>query len=136
MSILEGHLCEPSDNPRHPQTCRKCGKPILDTTTWRRDIDLEREITYEAAKGVVDPEALILFAEARTRTLSGEYVNDPMLVLADRDRLRDAREEVADLRNHLVWWLQSNVDSEKAADAFAALRHTTLIYDLLSEDVE
>jgi len=102
--------------------------------TRPRNINYEREATREAARGVCDPSPLIEFSEARASCLSGEYVTDPMLVAQGRDRVRDAKEELSDCRNHLVWWLEENHGDEKAHDAFFALRHILLAYDLLCRE--
>lgn len=99
-----------------------------------RNMEYEREATREAARGVVDPTPLIEFSEVRACRLSGEYVTDPMLVAQGRDRRRDAREELSDCRNHLVWWLEENHGDDRAHDAFLALRHVALAYDLLWRD--
>lgn len=108
----------------------------------RRDLEFEREITRQAAKGLVDPERLIVHSETRCIELSGEYTPDPMQMAPDRDFLRDALEECADLKSYLVFWLQTHVNDrgqdgdvdERRRNVFLALRHTTLLYDLLSEN--
>jgi hypothetical protein len=117
----------------------KCGRttdlhPEQESTTRHRNIESEREVTREAARGVVDPSALIEFSEVRAFSLSGEYVEDAMLVALGRDRLRDAKEEISDCRNHLVWHIQENPGMEKSHDALLALRHMCLAYDLLIRD--
>jgi hypothetical protein len=72
---------------------------------------------------------LIALSEARAE-FSSEYVKDSTLVLL-RDHLREAREEAADMRAYLVWFIQENEGSEEAHDVFLALRHLLLAYDLL-----
>jgi hypothetical protein len=103
-------------------------------TTRRRNIEFERDITHHAAKGVADPTALIEHAETRAKTLSGEYVSDFMQVASDRNRPRDVTEELADARNHLVWWLEDNLETDGCERKLWALRHICLAYELLRED--
>jgi hypothetical protein len=104
----------------------------------RRILEFERAATYNAANGYCDPERLIVHAETRAHHLSGEYVNDPMDILPGRDRLRDVREELADGRNHLVWWLQerqqNDPDDDRIDLALEALGYIALAYDRLSEE--
>lgn len=121
-----------SDNPRNAGWCCRCGLKI--ERGLPRSLELERELTNEAAKGAVDASRLIEHAEARASSLSGEYVPDPMLIAPGRDRLRDVREELADARNHLCWWLQAHVGDEKADDALIGLRFVCLAYDRLLVD--
>ena len=99
-----------------------------------RSMEFERGVTEQAAKGVVDPSGLIEHAEIRARSLSGEYVSDPMLIAAGRDRRRDVREELADARNHLLWDTQAHLeDEDRAHENLIALRHICLAYSLLEE---
>jgi hypothetical protein len=79
----------------------------------------------------VDAEPLIAFAETRINEHSRQYVENSMLVSL-RNHIREALEEAADLRNYLVWFIQENEGTEEAHDAFLALRHLLLAYDLLS----
>ena len=121
-------------NPRHA-SCLRCSRapethPKAKPTTRPRDVASEREITREAARGVVDPEPLIAFSEVRISEHSHQYVKDSMLVSL-RNHIREATEEAADLRNYLVWFIQENEGTEDAHDAFLALRHLLLAYDLL-----
>jgi len=97
---------------------------------------LERAATEEAARGACDPTQLIGHAEVRALKLSGEYVPDFMLIRPGRDRLLDAREEAADARNHLVFWLQENNDfeDERRDDVMIALRFFALAYDRLTQE--
>ena len=104
------------------------------TMTRQRDIESERDLTRHAAAGVADPADLIEQAEFRAATLSGEYVLEPGLVALGRDRLHDAREELLDCRNHLVWWLQDDVESEHRQRVCAALREVVLAFELLRAD--
>jgi hypothetical protein len=102
-----------------------------------RDLEYERQVTYDAARGAVDPSALIEFAETRAGgSLSGEYVSNAQLVTLTRDRVRETQEELADARNHVVWWLESNPGDPKSQDVFLALRHITYAYDLLIRDAD
>jgi hypothetical protein len=100
-----------------------------------RSIEFERGTTHQAAKGATDPSRLIEHAEARARTLCGEYVRDPMHVQTGRDRRRDVREELADARNHLLWDTQEHLeDEERAHRNLIALRHIALAYARLEEE--
>ncbi len=131
------HTYHESANPRCAGKCA-CGHGPEDhpqPTSRLRDLEYEREITHEAARGVVDPSALIEFAETRAGgSLSGEYVSNAQLVTLTRDRIRETQEELADARNHVVWWLEANPGHAKSHDVFLALRHVTLAYDLLIRD--
>lgn len=131
------HAFFPSNNPRLAGRCA-CGHPEGEhpgPAVRRRSIESEREITREAARGVVDPEPLIAFSEVRSGgILSGEYVRDPLLVQLGRDRLRDFKEELSDARNHAVWLIQEQAGQERAHSVFQALRHVLLAYDLLCRD--
>lgn len=131
-------VCTPparSINPRKQGSCEACGfklPPSPEPT--RRVLETERELTRMAAKGIVDPEPLITHSETRCQQLSGEYTPDPMLLATGRDFKRDAREEAADLRSYVVFWLQENPESEDRQQMFFALRHCCILYDLLKED--
>ncbi|MGH2866199.1 MAG: hypothetical protein ACRDNK_01340 [Solirubrobacteraceae bacterium] len=99
-----------------------------------RNLLTEQDITRHAAQGVADPSGLIRHAEARARSLSGEYVHRPELVQQGRDRILDAKEELADCRNHLVWWLEDHMEeSRERRHALVALRHIVLAYSLLED---
>lgn len=99
-----------------------------------RNVELERQLTEQAARNHCDPEPLIRHAETRAMRLSGEYVEDPMLVREDRDRPRDVREELADARNHLVWWMEDHIgDEEIQQDGLNALTAITVAYSCLRE---
>lgn len=92
------------------------------TPTRRRNLQLERDITEHAARiAGVSADELMQHAEGRAWRLSGEYVHDPMLVRIDVDQPRETREELADARNRLVWWLEDNPDHP------AAHRYSTLV---------
>ena len=132
--LAEG--CIQSNDPRKSSCCR-CGSKIASTDSARpatrpRDLERERLITREASSPYVDPTAFIYYAEKRSQTLSDEYVDDPMFVRTDRDRLEDVREELLDARNHLVWWLEDHTDDYRVADALDALRGIVAIYQTLS----
>ena len=103
-------------------------------STRPRNLDLEREITHQACRGFADPTALIVHAETRALRLSGEYVDDAMLVRSDRDRPTDVREELADARNHLVWWIEDNTDHPTIDAKLGALRFIGLAYQALQDD--
>ena len=125
------HAYLESTNPREAGRCA-CGRGPGDhpqPNTEVRDLERERELTYEAARGAVDPTALIEFAETRA---GGDHgYGAPHMLRAGIDWKREARPEAADLRNYLVWWLLKNPGDPKAHDMFLALRHVTLLYDLL-----
>lgn len=121
-------------NPRH-SACERCAGQIPPDDRLRRDLDLERELTRQAAKGLVDPEPLIIHSETRCERLSGEYTDDHMLMAAGRDFRHDGREEIADCRWYITAWMQTHsVDDPDYRRMFLALRHTCLLYDLLSEE--
>ena len=132
------HEFRGSTNPRTPDRC-PCGRSRDEhpqpsgPTTRRRTVESEREVTREAARGLVDPLPLIEFSEARAAKLSHQYVNDPAFVQL-RDRTRDAKEELADCRLYLSWLVEENTGTDRAHDAFLALRHVLLAYDLLCRE--
>jgi hypothetical protein len=101
--------------------------------TRRRSIQFEREATKEAARGYCDPLPIVEFSETRITRLSGEYVPDPMLVKVGRDKRRDAKEELADCRNYLVWWLEENMGDDDAPGVLLSLTHVLLAYDALCQ---
>ena len=124
-------------NPRNEGKCARCSfvlPPELETR-WR-NLDIERQFTRDAAKGAVDPTRLIEFSEARAQALSGKYVVDPMMIVRGRDRLRDMREEIADFRNHGVWWQEDNLgtDDDLEHRVQMAQRHAAIAYELLLEE--
>ena len=136
MSI-GGSACSPSHDPRKAGKCYRCDRPLPPKPEpIHRSLDLERAATEEAARGACDPTQLIGHAEVRALKLSGEYVPDFMLIRPGRDRLLDAREEAADARNHLVFWLQENNDfeDERRDDVMIALRFFALAYDRLTQE--
>lgn len=143
MSLTESasgfvHECQRSTNPRYQNTCQQCGRvmPNTEGPTRRRNVELEREFTREAAKGIVDPTALIEFSEARIMRLCGKYVDDPAYVRMGRDRLHDMREELSDCRNHGVFWQEENigVDEDQERRVAQAQRHVAIAYDLLLDE--
>lgn len=110
----------------------------------QRRVALERELTKTAARlasvdsyietgRFCDPTALIEHAETRAHDLSSEYTPDPLLVREDRDRPHDVREELADGRNHLVWWLEANPDHPLYPKRLLALGVMTLAYELMQD---
>jgi hypothetical protein len=128
-----------SPDPRK-RDCARCGKPLAIHHTpesphspRRRHVQVERDLTHEAARGATDPARLIEHAETRAATLSHEYVPDPMLVAMNTDKRVDAREELADCRNRLVWFLEEQPDHPRAQHAFIALRLVALAYDHLQD---
>ena len=129
--MAPGLECEPSVNPRLKGRCVRCGSRIVSATPTRRNLELEREITEEAGRGACSVTRLVEHAEVRALRLSGDYVDDPMLIRPGRDRLLDAREEAADARNHLVFWMQEHLGDERSQDALIALRFFALAYDWL-----
>lgn len=101
--------------------------------TVRRNPKLEREIVTEACRGTTDPTALLEHAQARARTLSAEYVADPMLIAEGRKRRKDMREELADCVNHGLFDWQTHPgdpDNELLLEVFALVSQA---YSLLSQ---
>ena len=125
--------CVPSINPRFVGLCIRCGKRVFEPKPIRRNLVLERQITEEACRGAVDPESFIEHAEARAQTLSGEYVDDPMLIKEGRNRVLDAREEAVDARNHLVFWFQEHPEAYERELVLEALKHFALAYEILRD---
>lgn len=124
------HECQPM---RHrADTCVKCGLPMRETETRLRNVELEQEITQRAAYGAVDPTPLIEFAESRARHPFG--YGDVCRVRLGVDWLREAREEAADMRNYLCWFIEEHIGQESARDAEIALRFLALAYDRLLEE--
>jgi hypothetical protein len=105
---------EPSPNPRN-QGCVKCGQAI-EPSKRPRDVDLERRLTEDATKqaGYVDGDRG-LTAMAEERALPGG-------VRYGLDDIREAREELADCRNYLVWGIERIHDAYLAGDPDAADR--------------
>jgi hypothetical protein len=56
-----------------------------------------------------------------------------MLVKVGRDKRRDAKEELADCRNYLVWWLEENMGDDDAPGVLLSLTHVLLAYDALCQ---
>lgn len=126
------HQCRQSEDPRHADRCA-CGKPIAKPR--RRNLEFERDITQHAARGVADPAALIQHAEVRAGgALARQYVSDPMTIAVDRDHIREAREELPDARNRIVWWLEDHLEDDSASKKIEALRLICVAYELLKED--
>ena len=106
-----------------------------DSTPFVRSLEFERGGTHEACKGYVDPSDLIEHAEIRARTLSGEYVRDPMHIATGRDRRRDVREELADARNHALWDAQAHLeDDERRERTLRGLLYIALAYREFQEE--
>jgi hypothetical protein len=97
-----------------------------------RNLDLERDITEYACRGAVDPAPLIQHSEVRAARLSGEYVQNPQHILPGRNRRRDVREELADVRNHLVFLLQEEPEAEDRQDLLIVLRLAAIAYDRIT----
>lgn len=125
MSQFGGHTCSLSRNPRVKAKGKcDCGRLVQEPAEvvqdekpmWRRNLEVERDITRFAVQGQLDPTALIEFAETRAMRLHGKYVTDPMLI-ADRDRPHEAMEEAADGRNHCVFHLQQQPDDQRMMNA-------------------
>lgn len=112
----------------------RCGRLISPgETPMRRIPSVEAEYLRHAAKGVCDPEPLIEHAQARAMRQSSEYVRDPLTIRAGVDWLAEARSELADSPNYLVWWLQHRDpdEEEEALRVWEALRLVVAAYDLL-----
>jgi hypothetical protein len=118
-------------NPRITH-CVRCGRSeAAHVPVRRRNLEFERQLTAEAARGWCEPSALVEFAEARAA--AGREYGDPGCVRLDRDMLREARAELADARNYLCWWLETHVGDEGAARVLEALRWVALAFDRLLE---
>lgn len=132
--MMVGHECVSYPDEKRKGFCVRCGRAIV-PVGQRRDLTFEREATESAARGACFVEPLIAHAEIRAGGhLSSEYVSDPGLIRPGRDRLLDAKEEFADARNHLVFWLQEHIEDDRA-HVLTALRYTALAYDSLLGDV-
>jgi hypothetical protein len=119
------------DNPRHTDTCRKCGRPMPEGL--KRDREFERLIVRNAAAGLmVDPEPLIVFAQRRADHFAGEYGHDfPSL---ERDMAQETLDELGDAANYLSWFLDAiHRDLLEGGDRVThlqrALRHVILAFD-------
>lgn len=101
----------------------------------RRSLEFERGVTEQAARGAVDPSRLIQHAEQRIQLHSGGYTRDPMRVAPGRDLLRDAREELADARNYVLWAMQERLEDEDLChELLIGLRFIALAYDRFARD--
>lgn len=131
-----GLSCVESVNPRYEGRCFRCGHHMPPKPEpVRRNLDLEHEMIQEACRGLVDPSDLIEHAEFRSVTLSAEYVDDPLEIQPGRNRVRDAREELEDCVNHLVFHRQEEAwESEWAQNVMVALGLVAQAYELLKED--
>lgn len=96
----------------------------------------EQELTRHLATGLsVDVESINRFAGDRANNGAGEYGTG--FPERSRDLPREALEEIADLRNYLVWALE-RVHRGHAPDGLhvghlqCALRHTILAFDEVS----
>ena len=97
-----------------------------------RSLEFERGVTYQACKGVCDPSRLLEHAQTRSQTLSGEYVTDPMFIATGKDRRREAREELADCLNHLLFdSLEHIEDEERTYENLVAIRGIAAVYQRL-----
>lgn len=105
----------PSTTPNDLGACVKCGQQI-EPSTRPRNVALERELTDGAARaaGFVNGDGG-LTALAEHRALPGG-------VRLELDDIREAREELADCRNYLVWGIERIHDQYLAGDPFAADR--------------
>lgn len=130
-----GLECEEASNPRLRGYCVRCGHRMPPKPApVRRVPELEREIVEEAARGAVDPDDMIRFAQTRAIQLSGEYVKDPLTILPGRDRPRDAREELADTVNHVTFHIQEHPDDPRNPDYLIGLRFVALAYEYFKVD--
>lgn len=126
---MSGHRCRESEDPRRKGHCA-CGKPVVKLL---RILQVEREFTQEACRGHVDASRLIEHAETRSKALCREYVRDPMEILPGLNRLRETREELADARNHLVFFAQEKLgDEELLGELQLVLRDVARAYDRLA----
>lgn len=101
-------------------------------STIPRDIEYERALTHEACLTVVDPTDLIELSEARAHRLSGQYVDDSSRIRLGMNRPREAREEILDCRNHLLYHMQEReLNADEYHDCMLALRHMGILFDVL-----
>ena len=121
-------------DPRKAGCCVRCGRPIAREEPVYRNLTFERDLTEHACHGYVDPDRLIEHAELRARTLSGEYVRDPMLIMPGRNRPLDAREELVDCRNHVVFEAQLNPENPRLPNLLVAMRLAVMGYDWALRD--
>jgi hypothetical protein len=127
------HECMPMDNPRHRDTCRKCGKPIRSYPELRRNRDFERDVIKDAAGGLmVDPEPLIVFAQRRADQFEREYGHDfPSL---ERDMAQETLDELGDAANYIAWYLDAIhrgllEGGDRVTHLQRALRHVVLAFE-------
>lgn len=111
----------------------RCGRLLPPPPTRLRDVVNERDLVEHACRGVVDPEALITHAQTRAQNQSGEYVNHPGLVRTDVNRAREAREELADCVNYLVWELQDTEDESTRTSRLRAIQALAVAYNELAD---
>lgn len=131
---MSAHTCRESENPRHKGYCA-CGKRMGPATPkLLRILALEREFTEEACRGVTNPIGLITHAETRCQALSAEYVEDPLEIRRGLDRLLEAREELADARNHLVFDMQEHLgDEERLNELLYIVQGIAILYNRLAK---
>lgn len=92
---VSGSGCQEGTDPRRAGTCVRCGRAIPQPESRERDVQLERDITLQAAKVAgVDPWPLIRFSESR-------IADGPIDLPRDWDR--EFLEEMSDARNYSCW---------------------------------
>jgi hypothetical protein len=71
---------------------------MIDLARGHAELGRERRWTYDAARGIhqLEPTALVTLAESRAGA-------GPVQSIDIRDFVQEAREELADARNYLVW---------------------------------
>lgn len=119
------HTCSESRNPRNAGWC-DCGHKLPVPESRERNQQLERELVEYAAKGITDPQHFLLHMQTR----SGFSTT----VRVGVDWLQEAREELADLGNYLVWWLQERPDHPEVERKLTALARAAEAYGLLDEE--
>ena len=96
-----------------------------------RTLDFERDVTREAARGAVDPDALMRYAELRAEQPHGYGPTNQ--VRTGVNWLHEARAELADCRNYFCWWLEEHVGDEDVHEVLIALRFVALAFDRIKE---
>jgi hypothetical protein len=99
-----------------------------------RLLSLEQEFTETACRGICNPTGLLTHAQTRSRALCGEYVADPMEILSGLNRPQEAREELADCLNHMLFDMQTHLgDEERLAILMRVTQYVALAYHELGK---
>lgn len=126
------HTHRESMNPRKAGWC-DCGWWVGTTKVGlrSRQVETERDITKQAAHGVVDPEPMITQAEARISRFAAKHGQDPFQVRTGLDWRQEALEELVDARNYLCWLVEENLGTDLAFEAMRALQSLLVAHDVL-----